>query len=130
MRRLECKRFSWLVVQSLHDEGYLLPADLPKVHPFGEVLSDQTVRVLVQSAFPRVVRLCEITLAIENFIDQFVCRKFPPVVVCDRLHPLFMGGQQPHNFRFYVYGGLSLYLAPIRVYLLGEFQVISDKRWS
>ena len=78
MRRLEGKHFSWPVIQSLHDEGYFFPADHAQVHPFGEVLSDKTVRVFVQSAFPRVVWLGEITLAIETFIDQFVRRKFLP----------------------------------------------------
>ncbi len=48
-----------------------------------------------------MVWLGEITLAIETFIDHFVCRKLPTVVVCDRLHPLLMGGQVPHNFRGY-----------------------------
>ena len=111
MRRLECKRFSWPVVQSLHDESYLLPADIPKVHPFREVLPDQAIYILVQSAFPRVVRLGEITLGIEAFIDQFVRRKLPTVVVSDRLHPLLMGGQEPHNLRCYVGGILPFYLA-------------------
>ncbi len=31
MRRLECKRFSWPVVQSLHDESYFFPPELVQV---------------------------------------------------------------------------------------------------
>jgi hypothetical protein len=69
MRRLEGKHFSWPVVQSLHDEGYFFPADHAQVRPLREVLPDQTVRVLVQSALSRVVWLGEIAPAIKAFID-------------------------------------------------------------
>ena len=41
----------------------------------------KSVRIFVQSTFPRVVWLGKKTPAIETFIDQFVCRKFPPVVI-------------------------------------------------
>ena len=94
------------------------PADLTKVHPFWEVLADKSVRIFVQSAFPRVVWLGKITPAIETFIDQFVRRKFPPVVIRDRLHPLLMGGQQPHDFLFYFNRNLLFYMAYKRVLAL------------
>ena len=62
-----------------------------------------------------MVRLSEITLGIEAFIDQFVRRKLPTIVVCDRLHPLLIGDQKPHDFRCYVGGILPFYLAYKRV---------------
>ena len=114
MRCLERKGFTRPVVQSLHDGGDILPADLSKVHSFREVLPDKSVRVFIQSTFPRVVRLGEITLAIETFIDQFVLRKLPAVVVRDRLHPLLVGQHQPHDFHRYIGGVLPLHLADQR----------------
>ena len=52
---------------------------------FGNVLSDQTVDILVGSAFPRMIRGSEVALQREALLEVFVTVEFGAVVESDRL---------------------------------------------
>jgi hypothetical protein len=59
---MEVERLPWSLVQ-LSRNGIQLGLRMARqIHPLGEVLPEQAVRVLVASALPRALRIAEIDL--------------------------------------------------------------------
>ena len=47
---LEAKKFPWPVVESVHDAADLLKCESPEIGALGQILTDESVGVLVESA--------------------------------------------------------------------------------
>ena len=78
--RLEAQTFSWPVIQSVLDQRDLIRCDLGKRHFLREVLPDQAVSVFVESAFPTVIRLGEVTFTAEFCGDPLVVDELLAVI--------------------------------------------------
>mgnify|MGYP001558738883 CR=1 FL=1 len=68
----EIEHFSRPIIQSILDTHDLLVRDGSEVNPFGEILPDEPVRVLIRPSLPRAVRISKIDLDSRFLGKQFV----------------------------------------------------------
>ena len=70
--------------------AYLPIADVSEIGLFGEILSDESVGVLIQPFFPRMVRAAKIGSRIQCFGYFGVLVELFAVIHGDGVHPAFM----------------------------------------
>ena len=82
--------YSWPVVQLILDPAYLPIADVSEIGLFGEILSDESVGVLIQPFLPRMVRTAKIGLRLQCFGYFGVLVELFAVIHGDGVDPVFM----------------------------------------
>ena len=70
--------------------AYLPITDVSEIGLFGEVLSDESVGVFIQSFFPRMIRTAKIGFRLQCLGDFGVLVKFFAIVHGDGVHSGFM----------------------------------------
>ena len=80
------------MVQLILNPAYLPITDVSEIGLFGEILSDESVGVLIQLQpfFPRMVGAAKISLRFQCFGYFGVLVKFFAVIHGDGVHPVFM----------------------------------------
>ena len=78
------------MVQLISNSAYLPIADVPEIGLFGEILSNESVGVLIQPFFPRMVGAAKISFRFQCFGYFGVLVEFFAVVHGDGVHPAFM----------------------------------------
>ena len=78
------------MVQLILNPAYLPITDVSEIGLFGEILSDESVGVLIQPFLPRMVRAAKIGLRLQCFGYFGVLVEFFAVVHGDGVHPDFM----------------------------------------
>ena len=89
-RRAEAVTFPRPVVERLGDRIALLLSDAPHRRPLPQVLANPTVRILVRSALPRVIRPGEVDRHSRRPLDLSESIELTPVVRRDRLEQIAM----------------------------------------
>ena len=74
------KSFSGAVIQSLHSDVDLLLCDVGEIPMFREVLSYQSISVLVSATFPRSIGVSEKEVGSEFLADGFMACEFSAIV--------------------------------------------------
>ena len=78
--RLEAECLSWPFVQPASDGIEFVLVNIRQVHPFWEVLAQQTVGVFVRSALPRLLRIAEVDFHIGSQLEALmVCHLFATI---------------------------------------------------
>ena len=78
------------MVQLILNPAYFPITDVSEIGLFGEVLSDESVGVLIQPFLPRMVRAAKIVFRLQCFGYFGVLVEFFAVVHGDGVHPAFM----------------------------------------
>ena len=78
------------MVQLILNPAYLPITDVPEIGLFGEILSNESVGVLIQPFFPRMVGAAKISLRFQCFSYFGVLVKFFAIVHGDGVHSGFM----------------------------------------
>ena len=78
------------MVQLILNPAYLPLTDVSEIGLFGEILADESVGVLIQPFFPRMVGAAKISLRFQCFGYFGVLVKFFAVVHGDGVHSGFM----------------------------------------
>ena len=83
MGRQVSQTFSWTMVQPILDPSNLRSNQCGQIPILGQILSDQSVSVLIGAALPRCIRIGEVESAIEHCADSLMIGKFLAVVGSD-----------------------------------------------
>ena len=78
------------MVQLILNPAYLPITDVSEIGLFGEVLSDESVGVLIQPFLPRMVRAAKIGFRLQCFGYFGVLVELFAVIHGDGVHPVFM----------------------------------------
>ena len=78
------------MVQLILNPAYLPIADVSEIGLFGEILSDESVGVLIQPFLPRMVRAAKIGFRLQCFGYFGVLVELFAVIHGDGVHPVFM----------------------------------------
>ena len=78
------------MVQLILNPAYLPITDISEIGLFGEILSDESVGVLIQPFLPRMVRAAKIGFRLQCLGYFGVLIKFFAIVHGDGVHPVFM----------------------------------------
>ena len=81
MRGFVSRSFSRSVVELVGDGVALLLGQGTQVHPFGQVLANQSLGVLVRAPLPRMVRRGEVELRSARLLDPPVTVELAPVII-------------------------------------------------
>ncbi|MEY4960477.1 MAG: hypothetical protein RL610_656, partial [Pseudomonadota bacterium] len=101
MRCSKPKHFAWPVVKSFYRQPQLLLSNVSQIHPLGEVLPEQSIAVLVQSALLRAVGMSEIDICFQICPHEFMPHKFFTVVECDGVAFALVWSQQTRYYGRY-----------------------------
>ena len=80
---LEAKAFTGPVVEFVHDVLDLLVCERLEVRAFGQVLANESVGVLVESAFPRVIGVVEVAMGVESLGDGLTVGELLAVIIVE-----------------------------------------------
>ena len=80
---LEAKAFTGPVVEFVHDVLDLLVCERLEVRAFGQVLANESVGVLVESAFPRVIGVVEVAMGVEPLGDGLTVGELLAVIIVE-----------------------------------------------
>ena len=78
------------MVQLILNPAYFPITDVSEIGLFGEILSDESVGVLIQPFFPRMVRAAKIGFRFQCFGYFGVLVELFAVIHGDGVHPVFM----------------------------------------
>ena len=78
------------MVQLILNPAYLPIADISEIGLFGEILSDESVGVLIQPILPRMIRAAKIGFRLQYFGYFSVLVELFAVIHGDGMHPVFM----------------------------------------
>ena len=81
--------FSRPLVQFVRQYFAVLLVKICHAHPFGQVLPDETVCILVGAPLPGMVRCRKVKLHPGRFLDPLVPVEFCPIVEGDREKPFY-----------------------------------------
>ena len=87
---LEAKTFPWPVVEPVHDAADLRVCEGVEIGALGQVLTDEPVGVLVESALPGMAGVGEVALGIESLGDSLMVGELLAVVIGERVNKVGM----------------------------------------
>ena len=102
--RTKAKTFSWTMIQPFLYEGKVLPGDVREVRSFWKVLANEAIGVLIETAFPRVVRMSEVERRTQGVSDLLVQREFLAVVRGQGVDEMTIGPKGAHDLVGYQMG--------------------------
>ena len=80
MGRLKCQALSRSMIEPIHDVVYLFVRQRIQGHPFGHILANQPVGILVESAFPGMVGMGKIDGGVQRLADDGMVGKLLAVI--------------------------------------------------
>lgn len=85
------------MIEGIHDGGHLLSGQGTKSLIFGEKLTDQAIRVFVDTPFPGGIRMGKVNLGIKILRHSSMITEFKAIVIRDGVHPGFVRLQPTGN---------------------------------
>ena len=84
----EC--LSWSMIEGIHDGGHLFIGQATKILVFREKLTDQAIRVFVDTPFPGGIRMGKVDLGLKILRHARMITEFTTIVIRDGVHPGFV----------------------------------------
>ena len=107
MGRLKCQALSRPMIEPIHDVVYLCLRQRIEGRPFGHILANQPVGVLVESPLPGMIGMGKIDGRVQRLADRGMVSKLLAVIGRNRLGMPLMGREQGNRGRRHLLGLLG-----------------------
>ena len=99
------------MIQTVHNQSHIHIADGSEIILLRNVLSDQTIHVLVRTSFPGSIRMSEKEIRLQFLGDPFVFSKFLAIICGESMQTIHNWLEQPNHSLTHLIGSASIHFA-------------------